>query len=271
MTPEPSRHITLEGSSNLRDIGGYRSADGQSVRWGQIYRSGALGQLRPRDWDWMNAQQIGALCDLRSHEERVMVPTTWQGDGPVRHIGEAYPGELVFGSLQHTKDSARIGEMGQSLYTLFPRLLVPSFRAMFDALLERQTPIIVHCSAGQDRTGLAVALILSALGVPRDVIYEDFLLSTDARRVANEIDHKGIAQHAETNIVARFYAELLAQHGESAFTPRRLVNRSGTPLLTEAFTHIEAEWGSLPAYLEQELGLDAARGQRLRDLYLENA
>ncbi len=271
MTEEQSRHIELEGSSNLRDIGGYIGADGRTIRWGQIYRSGALGSLSKRDWDWLNNREIRSICDLRSHEERLMVPTAAQHAVQIRQIGNAYPGEMVFGSLEGGKGDRHIGEMGQSLYSLFPRFLAPTYTTMFDALLDQQTPMIVHCSAGQDRTGLAIALILTALGVPRDTIYEDFLLSTDARRVANEIDHTSIAQHAETNIVARFYADLLEQHGESVFVPRRLVNRNGDPLLLEAFTYIEKEWGSVNGYLAQELGLDAARGQRLQDMYLDNA
>lgn len=271
MTLENDRHITLEGSSNLRDIGGYAAEDGRTVRWGKLYRSGALGRLSASDWEWMVEHDIGSVCDLRSGAERVLVPTIWKGASRTKHVGTIYEAELIFGGLMQGTEKANIGEMGHSLYLVFPTLLAPSLKMMFDALLDGHAPLIVHCSAGQDRTGLAVGLLLSALGVPRPVIYDDYLLSTDARRVANEINHDSVVQHAESNLVARFYATLLAERGEDAFVPRRLVTRDGTPLLAEAFAHIEAEWGSIGHYFETELNLDEDRRRQLQDMYLESA
>lgn len=269
MTERDGRHILLEGSSNLRDVGGYLSADGRTIRWGQIYRSGALGRLSDSDWGWMVDHDIGSVCDLRSGDERVLVPTDWRGAGHTRHLNVAYEAELIFGSLKQSKQVANLGEMGNSLYAVFPRLLAPAFKSIFAALLDSHTPIIVHCSAGQDRTGLAIGLILAALEIPRDLIFEDFLLSTDARKVSNEIDHDRIVEFANKNIAARFYAELLEEHGEAGFVPRHLVNPGGDALLGDAFAFIESEWGSLEEYLERELGVTAVHRERLRELYLE--
>lgn len=266
-----ARHVELEGSSNLRDVGGYASKDGRTIRWGQIFRSGALGRLSDKDWGWMIDHDIGSICDLRSGGERVLVPTNWKGAAQTRHIGIAYEAELVFGPLMERQTDAHIGEMGHSMYRVFPHLLAPSFHMMFDALVDGHTPLIVHCSAGQDRTGIAIALILIALEVPRETIFEDYLLSTDARRVDNEINRAELAQHAEGNIVARFYAQLMEKLGDDAFTPRRLVKRSGQPVLADALAYIEGEWGSVENYLEKELGMDAARRERLREIYLEQA
>jgi protein-tyrosine phosphatase len=263
------RHIALEGGSNLRDIGGYETVDGRRVRWNIIFRSGALSRLSAADWQWMSERDIGVVCDLRSGEERALAPTEWQGGDRTRHVGIAYEAELIFGPLARLRDPTNVGEMGNSLYPLFPRLLASSFRMMFEALLDGHAPLIVHCSAGQDRTGLAIGLLLTALGVPRNVILADYLLSTGLRRVENEIDRRALAGLADSNVVAGFYAQLLKRRGDDAFRPRALLNRQGEPLLLDAFTAIEAEWGSIDKYLDQELGIGADALNRLRDMVLE--
>jgi protein-tyrosine phosphatase len=141
---------------------------------------------------------------------------------------------------------------------------------MFEALVDGHVPVIVHCSAGQDRTGLAIGLLLSALDVPREVIMEDYLLSTGLRRVENELDRAALLHLAPHNVVARFYSDLVARRGDDAFRPRALINRLGEPLLLDAFAAIEAEWGSIAAYLDSELGMGPERIARLRHICLED-
>lgn len=258
------RHIQLAGASNLRDIGGYQTADGHFVRWRQIYRSGALFRFTPSCWEWAIQQNILTVCDLRSSEERALAPTLWQGVEHTRHIGEEYDAQLLFAQ---GAANGRVGlnEMHDSLYALFPTLLAPSFVAMFQALMDRQVPLIVHCSAGQDRTGLAIGLLLELLGVPREYIFRDYHLSTQCRRIENELDHQQIRANAENNVFARFYAAILDKRESAALKPRVLYNRKGQPLLLDAFTAIETRWGSIPAYLDEVLGLGAAQLARLRD------
>lgn len=261
------RHIELEGASNLRDIGGYEAADGRSVRWGSVYRSGAMSRFAPSAWHWMAEQGVRAVCDLRSREERELSPTAWQGGEHTRHIGVEYDAQLLFA---HRKERGQVGmnEMHDSLYATFPKLLAPSIKAMFEALLEAHTPLLVHCSAGQDRTGLAIGLLLSALGVSRDTILADYDLSTRCRRVENELDHDKLVAQAEHNAFARYYVDILKKRGKAALKPRVLVNRNGQSLLLDAFHAIEDEWGSVPAYLEAELDLRLAHIVRLREICL---
>ncbi|QCP50393.1 tyrosine-protein phosphatase [Trinickia violacea] len=264
------RHIELEGSSNLRDIGGYPACDGRQVRWGMVYRSGAMYRFTDSAWRWMAERGVRVVCDLRSSEERELSPTNWQGGDHTRHVGIAYGAKLLLAELQESGE-AGVNEMHNSLYCIFPKLLAPSFKAMFEALLEQQTPLVVHCSAGQDRTGLAIGLLLSALGVPRDTVVADYRLSTQCRRVENEINLDELIAASERNAFARFYAQVLKRRGKAALRPRDLVNRNGQPLLFDAFNAIDAQWGSLAAYLEAELNLRHEDLARLRELCLTDA
>lgn len=265
----PLRHIPLEGGSNLRDVGGYPTADGRRVRWNILYRSGALSRLSERDWQWLAEREISVVCDLRSDQERELAPTVWRGGDRTEHVGIVYQAELIFAPLMVANAQVNVNEMANSHYTLFPRLLGPSFRAMFAALLEGRSPLIVHCSAGQDRTGLAVGLLLGALGVSQDLILEDYQLSTGLRCVENEIDVRRIANLSDSNLVARFYANRMKERGGAALQPRPLVNSQGKALLLDAFAAIIAEWGSIDAYLEQEVGIDQGKIGRLRHICLE--
>jgi protein-tyrosine phosphatase len=259
------RLIALEGSSNFRDIGGYATDTGRSVRWGTVYRSGALLRLTPADWEWMKARRIAAICDLRSEDERELGPTQWPGEGAPRQVGASYATEALLGGPRAREDhTAGVGEMEERLYPLFAELLAPSFAGLFDALAEGRTPIIVHCTAGQDRTGLAIGLLLSVLGVPEAVILQDYALSTQWRRPENELDRARMVERQHDNVMARYFQDAYAARGAAAYQPRPLVDRNGVPLLAKALADIRARWGSLEAFLATVVGIDGARLDRVR-------
>lgn len=262
------RHIPLEGGSNLRDVGGYPAKDGRMVRWGTIYRSGAMSRLTEADWRWMAGRNIAAVCDLRSREEREIAPTVWRGGEQTRHIGPAYEGSILFNELA-TRE-AGVGEMSERVYPLFAEVMAPLYREFFGALVAGHAPVIIHCSAGQDRTGLAIGLLLSLLGVPEETILEDYHLSTRLRRVENEVSAEKMAELADSNVVARFYMDLVQRRGEAALKPRALYNQGGGPLLIDAFTAIRGRWGSLEAYMDDKVGVGPADVERLRTHCLED-
>jgi protein-tyrosine phosphatase len=261
------RYIELEGSSNFRDIGGYQTQDGRRLRWGLVYRSGSMHRFSNSAWRWISEHGIRAVCDLRSVEERELAPTRWSGPADTRHIGSDYAASFLFQHVIESKDVSQ-NAIPEAVYVTLPRLLAPSFRAMFDALLTGQTPLVVHCTAGQDRTGLAVGLLLHVLGVQRDTIVEDYLLSTRYRRMENEIQASDILAASPQNAFARFYAPILERRGPSALQPRELIDRSGRALLLRAFADIEAEWGSLDRYLDDTLNLSPADVALLKSIAL---
>ncbi|ARR54726.1 hypothetical protein HY78_15430 [Rhizorhabdus wittichii DC-6] len=268
--PARQRHVVLPGTSNLRDLGGYAGAGGRKVRWGRLYRSGAMPKLGAADWAWMRAQRIALVCDLRSAAERELAPTRWQGPEHSRHILADYDPALIYGRpFVPARPGAAVNDLHQGLYGLFVEILAPTFAELFAALLDGEVPVIVHCSAGQDRTGLAAGLLLDLLGVDRDTIYADYLLSTECRRFDNELDRLGVAAFAETNLVARFYTDAIRRNGMDAIKPPKLVDAEGTALLKHGFDAIEAQFGSVERYAERRLKMDAGAIGRLRALYLE--
>lgn len=264
------RCIRLEGGSNLRDIGGYAAADGHRIKWGRVYRSGSLWGLTKADWGWVDQQEIRAVCDLRSDGEREIAPTIWNARRVPIQVDEVYSAHHLF-TRRSRGSEAGVGEMETRLYGIFARLLAPSFRGFFQALIDGHFPAIVHCTAGQDRTGLAVSLLLTALGVDRDTIYTDYLLSTELRVPENEMDHSLLPALADSNAVARFYTDLVQERGAEVFKPRRLLDANDMPLVEVALGVIARDWGSLEAYMEDELGVGPAEVRELRGRLLEKA
>ena len=260
------RVLSLDRGSNVRDVGGYPAADGRHVRWGLIYRTAAMPMLTDADYEALKTLNLRADIDLRSSEERVVAP-----DGVPAHTGAVYlahdyPADDIFGKMLAKGPPSAALDNILGLYREWPVSLAPQYRDLFDQLLAGKGAVTYHCSAGQDRTGVATALVLSALGVPREVILADYHLSTAARRPANEMPPLPPGAYPG-NIVADFYRR--AQASGAPMTARPLKTPTGEAFMEETFKAIDARWGSVDAYLDQELGVDAAKIARLRALYLE--
>jgi len=238
------RVLPLERGSNFRDLGGYPAARGRHVRWGAIYRSGATPLLNDADVTQVKALHLAAIVDLRSSEERVMAPTRITG---VRYLAIDYPMMAMMGRDMATTP----GEM-PTLYRRMPSFLTPHLKIVFDELLAGKGPVMFHCSAGQDRTGVTAAIVLSALGVPRDKIIEDYHLSTVWRRPEFEMPRIDPAL-AETNPVARMFAGY--QGSSASRQPTPLKTADGHAFLEGALAEIDARWGSVHGFLKAELGL----------------
>jgi protein-tyrosine phosphatase len=249
------RALPLQHGSNFRDVGGYPGADGKHVRWGMIFRSGATPLLTEDDLSEIHGLGLRTLVDLRSSEERALAPSRIDGV-EYRAIGYSMltmikPGEPM--------------RNGSDLYRNFPAFLAPHLRVLFATLLQGGGPVAYNCSAGQDRTGFATAMVLSALGVPRDTVIQDYLLSTQLRHPQYEMPPIDPALHKDNPV-----AQMFAGHGQpgTARQPQPLVEADGRPFLVGALDEIEHKWGSVDAYLEQEIGLGKADVAKLRSLYL---
>ncbi|WP_309645565.1 tyrosine-protein phosphatase [Phenylobacterium sp.] len=253
------RLLPLAGGSNFRDLGGYPAAGGKTVRWGRIYRTGAMPKLEAGDRTQVKRLGITSLTDLRSVDERQMSPTDWRALGVGRYNAVDYPASDLFGG-----QGIAIG----NLYETWPVSLKRQYRQIFEGLLAGQGATAFNCSAGQDRTGVASALVLSALGVPREIIYADYHLSTAYRRPENEIANVDFAKLAATNPMAA-YMHSQRDLPPEARKPKPLMTPSGEAYLAATFRRIERDYGSVERYLDAELGVDKADIARLRALYLE--
>jgi protein-tyrosine phosphatase len=252
------RALPLQQGSNFRDLGGYPAAGGKRVKWGRIFRSGATPMLTKADLMMIKALGLSEMVDLRSSEERSLAPSRIEG---VRYTAVGYS---MMGMMQ---GAAIPGEDQMAgFYRQMPMMLTPQFKALFAELLRGDGAVAYNCSAGQDRTGIATALILSALGTPRDVILADYHLSTVYRRPEFEMPEFDAATQA-SNPVARMFASF--QKDPAYKTPRPLVDGQGKALLESALAEIDARYGSVDAFLDKELGVGAADVKKLRAMYLE--
>jgi len=249
-----SRLLPLQGGQNFRDLGGYRTVDGRIVRWGLLFRSGAMNGLTPADFDYLGKLGIRTVCDFRSTDERNAAPVRWPGDVAPRIFADDYEMDMAgldFTAAVHwTSEQARAA-MAQT----YPRLLDTfngQYRRMFAQLLAGNVPLAFNCSAGKDRTGVAAALILTALGVPRETVIDDYLLSNryfDPRKAMTVDDPASQAWRKLPPAVLQAFMG---------------VDRS---YIEAVFRVIDAHPGGAEAYLRDRLGLGPAALARLRQRY----
>lgn len=252
------RSIPLQQGSNFRDLGGYEAADGRRVKWGKVFRSGAMPLLTEADYSLLGQLRIGTIVDLRSTDERQIAPDMLDDRTGALFVSNDYSLKSLM-----TPMASRGGEY---VYAGMGKALAPQYRAMFRRLLADEGATLYHCSAGQDRTGVATALIYSALGVPRETILKDYHLSTVLRRPQFEMPPLDPAEWPGNPIVPYYVAAQSRPGGAKAeplFTP------SGKAHLAQFFEVIDREYGSVAGYLATELGLSERDIGRLKSLYLD--
>ena len=168
MTPSaPDRHLPLEGTRNVRDIGGYPAADRRRMRWRTLLRSDELTRIPPHAVDKLLRLGLRSVIDLRWPEELDIAPNVFQGSDLVHYrsipllADDPTPHSGLAGMYRHVLD-ARGWQLAEVVRAL---------------LEEDGLPAIIGCAAGKDRTGVTIALLLDLCGVPREVIVEDYALS----------------------------------------------------------------------------------------------
>lgn len=260
MTARPSRPLALEGSCNFRELGGYEAVDGRRVRRGRLYRSGVMSYFTPADDAVLAELGVTTICDLRRAEERAREPTRWPTSVAIRHWdseADQDPSDSdVFGNLDGTRARAFM----LALYRSMPTTMTGRLHGVFTELLADDTPLVFHCSAGKDRTGLSAALVLFALGVPTEAIFEDYERSNTAVDLGAFI----VERHAATMGVTDIEHPLLTMPPDA----RDALLAADPDYLRAALTRIEELHGTLDAYLGGPLGVDAAARDRLRATYL---
>ena len=264
------RLLPLEGGSNFRDLGGYRTADGKTVVRGQLFRSGAMAGLTEKDMAYLNQFDFKAVVDLRSSDEIELFPNRWANNHDISYVTYDYSfRDVIADSADDAGKDAKRPEISmEAFYPHLPTMLKPQLTMYFDQLLAHNTPLVVNCSAGQDRTGAASSLLLTALGVPRDRVIEDYLLSTDYRDAANEKAGVDLEHASEENAFARMMLRYRDDGEGAGHKPQILKTDDGVPYITFMFAQIEEDYGSVENYLDKELSIDAGDIAKLREMYL---
>jgi protein-tyrosine phosphatase len=168
-------------SLNFRDLGGLPAAGGR-VRSGMLFRAEGPRNFSPSQFGELQALGIRAIIDLRSAEERDEVPHQWHGPD-CKWLGLDVNADLrVFGHdgrerLSKGRDPIIAIETMQETYRSIPKSLARHWPVIAETLLAGDVPALINCTAGKDRTGVAVAFLLGLAGVPRDAIMKDYLAS----------------------------------------------------------------------------------------------
>ena len=245
---EPERRLALDGASNFRDLGGYRGRDQRPLRWRRLFRSDHLAHLSDADRHALAQLGVKRAFDFRGVQERAATP--YELPGLQQHSLAIEPSvaqrmtDLVRSGV--VLDEAHMTELMHELYVHLVDASADRYAQWFDHLLADDSPLVFHCTAGKDRTGVAAALLLAALGVPRPVIEQDFLLTNQ---------HYRRPQIANPNAIPEEALAVLW-----GVRPSFLQTALGT---------IETRLGGLEHYLGTRMKLTPAARERLAASYLE--
>ncbi len=244
--------IALQGASNLRDLGGWPGLDGRRVRRGLLFRAPALVGLTELDVATIGKLGLRSVCDLRGVREREALPVVL-GDAEGLHlaiepsVGAGLRDILKTGQISGHMSAADMHALLREAYEAYALVNFAQYRALFTRILAKDgLPLLLHCSAGKDRTGFGSALILTALGVCWDDVVADYLATNTQwrREIASSFD-----------LPPEVKEVLLGAHAD---------------LLQAAFDAAVSAYGSMDQYFEQAIALDAEARARLAALLLED-
>ena len=252
---------------NFRELGGYEGADGRTIKHGLIYRSAALGEATEEELEFIKGMGLRYILDLRSAEEEEELPEpVIPGAAQVR----------ISGALDANDRELNLSPANMLRILMNPRRVDPDPEESIIAALEEiytslafknvscnevinqleagNVPMLFHCTAGKDRTGIVAMVIMMALGVSDDDIVENYVLTNE--HMQSKIENKLVEHPIMSKIGA---VELLYRGTEG------VIESFGRRVLSE----IRQEYGTIDTYLAKEYGLEGERLQNLRDQYLE--
>lgn len=258
MDPElTSRLLPLEGGINFRDLGGYATADGRTVKWRHLYRSGMMARLTPADVAELAARGIRAVVDFRTTAEQQADPSHWVHQAGVTYWSRDH--SETFGNihLMAEKGIATEAEAHQVMiegFRFLPFQQAEAYAAMFRLIAGGDVPLVFNCTAGKDRTGGAAVLVLAALSVPRETIAADFHMTERAVDLRKAFAGR---QHADS----QKYTGLDPRAGA-------VIGRAHPDWAMALLDAIEEKCGSVEGYLT-ELGLNHGDLQAVREALLD--
>lgn len=261
--PTPVARPLLEAEPSFRELGGCATADGNVVRSGRLYRAGLLRTLKASDRRTLRSTGITWRLDLRSRAEQVrethvatilreIRSAEWeQEDG----LAGVQPSQWAQQLQDPGFTPALVRELLLGSYHEMPRVLAPALRVLFAKLQSGEAPVLIHCTAGKDRTGFVCALLLTALGADEEAVLDDYLRSNEhmpdpGAVLARYERYKSIKPHADAAAVIE------------------AIYRTEPDYLDCALCRIRTDWGSAENYLHDMAGCNADVRETLRSSLL---
>ncbi len=245
------RILPLHGTQNFRDLGGYPAAGGLRVRWGRVFRADGLHALTAPDHAYLEGIGLDLVCDFRSDHEVEEDPNRL----PDSASYERFPVEDASMQPRWIRERVEAGDVSGFDEAFMARgyvQLLENQAAHFGAVFERiaapgARPLVYHCSAGKDRTGVMSALVLRALGVSEEVVVEDYVLTESATRRRIEM----------MKLLVRL------RGGDPAGMAALMGARPG--VIRVALEHVEREHGGIERYLVRKARVAPEAIEQLRE------
>ena len=255
------RVLKFKGFPNFRDLGGYAAADGAQVKWGVLYRSGNLAKAKSADLKRFESLNIHTVIDFRSDHEREKDPNRLPASNNIRTRSlpildpstSSWANELRAAiqnkNFQNFDPFEKMGEWYQDLAAEN----VDQYKCFIHAVIEAQgAPVLWHCTAGKDRTGLAAAILLRLLGVRQEAVVKDYLLS---------------AKYADKRRPLLLLLRLT--RGKEVAENVHMFMRVQKEWIEAAFQSIDDHWGSFETYSHEALDLSGEQINQLRQNLLD--
>jgi protein tyrosine/serine phosphatase len=257
-----NRRLALEGVENFRDFGGYATASGRRLKTGRLYRSASHGRATDPDLEAIAALDIAVVVDLRRTQERARDPSR-------RH--HAFAAEVIDNDIGEEEDDSWIVHITSSDlspasfrdYMLGYYAEVPAkprmtdlYRRYFDVLARADGPVLIHCAAGKDRTGILAALTHHLTDVGHEHLMADYLATNDPVRLERRLPQ---------------VTEAIREHTGRTLPPETVMIAMGVEpdYLEAAFQAMAARHGDIDGYIQTALGVGPDLRAAVRSRLLE--
>lgn len=262
MQLKPGECLPFEKCDNFRELGGYKGYSEKTVKHGVFYRAPALCQVKTEnDVKLFNSLGIKHIFDFRSGFERSAHPDPVFTGATYHPIAATLTksGEEMNFDLPSILNSGEKGvnEMLQSVsdgYKILP-FKNPAYVNMFEKIAKHETPIVFHCTAGKDRTGVAAALILLMLGVSENDVFADYMLTNESRKES-------------ISVLINSYGHLIADAFEAEKFIKMIAGVEAYNLQL-SLDEVKKQYSSYESYFNREYGINEEKLQALRNIYLE--
>jgi protein-tyrosine phosphatase len=259
---EAHRVLKFESVVNFRDLGGYRTTDNHSVKWGKLYRSGTFANTSRADLVALQKLNLSTLIDFRSAAEKQEEPNVLPDPMGFRVVeiptldggNKAMVGEVMQRIESGNFDGFDPNQFMLEANIQFASKFTPQFTEFIHTVLDAKgSPVVWHCSAGKDRTGFASAVLLRILGVPYNTIIADYMMSKEYALAGRK---------NEIRMLRLF-------KGDEAADKLTVMMGVEESWLQAAFDEIDRQWGNFDNYVHSGLLLSAEDIAKLKNTLLE--